>query len=550
MKNNQSLIITRGQIGLFASFVAGAGVLIGLLSLLWANEINQWVTLAFGIAVAGIIAWAIATPQEFFATITGRQSQYGTRAILSTLLMIGIVGLTYNLLERAVITMDMTVNTSFTLSDETIEILEQIQTPIQITGFYPPEMLTDREIDDQFFRLYESESNGMITRQYIDPIQQPALATAFGAASSINFRDGDVYVSFLNDVGEVDFDSIALVPRTTSQERDMTQAILRLLSAGQFTIYFDQSLGEIDTLDNTQTGMSLINTYMQETGFVTAPIDLISTVASGQLIPQNASALILANPRVDPPESVIAVIDEYLRRGGSLFIMADTQTDFMLNDSFFNNYMWTNWGIRMTDMVVIDPLASGATPLDIRTYAISDGSSISSLLDPTDPNSVTEFRVTRAVEVSDNPPVFNGRVIQTSEVSYGETNLDTLFTQNEYPYNDGDDVRGPLTTVAFADDPVDEGGSGARIILVGDSDFVTNGQISSPLGNVYLFLGSIGWLTDFNETVSFTPQPRIIAPLIAVSPKDLDTIAYITILLIPGLTLMTGLGIWFWRMRR
>ena len=43
-----------------------------------------------------------------------------------------------------------------------------------------------RELDDEFFRLYETATNGLITRQYIDPDEQPALAQRYGVT-----EDGD-----------------------------------------------------------------------------------------------------------------------------------------------------------------------------------------------------------------------------------------------------------------------------------------------------------------------------------------------------------------------
>lgn len=550
-QQQQSIIITRGLIGLFASFVGGAGLLVGILIFIWESKISDWGLLSLGIGVLGIIIWAIMTPQEFFALISGRQARYGTRAIFSTLLIIGIVAMTYNLLERAVITVDMTTSNSFTLNSATLEVLNQIDRPIRITGFYPASMLRDREIDDQFFRLYESETDSLITREYIDPAEQPALTAAFGAAASINPQDGDVFVSFLNESGEVDFSSVIFVPKTDSQERDMTEALVRLLSTGTFVVYFDLSLGELDPLDNTQTGMSRFNNLIRANGLITQPLDLVGLENNQETIPEDASAVVFANPRIEPDAQMIAIIDEYLQRGGSIFIMADAQSNFMIGESPFNQYLWENWGLRMMDVIVIDAIASGATPLDIRTYGVSGNNEISSLINPDDPNSATEFRIARAVEVQeDNPPVFNGRIMQTSPESYGESNFELLFTQNEFNYEAENDIPGPLTTVAFAHDPEEEGGTGARIVLIGDSDFVTNAQIDQPVGNAYLVTGALSWLTNFSQEVSFTPQPRVITPLIFVSPSNLDTIAFITIGLIPALTLALGLGVWFWRVRR
>lgn len=541
MESGSRIIITRGLIGQWASFVGAAGILTGILALVWQGGLSQIVGAAFAIGIISIITWAIMTPREFVEFITGRQVRAGTAAVFSTLLFTGIIVMLYIFLSRAVITLDMTQTRSFTLSDQTITVLDTVRRPVRITGFYSPNLIRRREVDDQFFRLYEVASNGLITRNYVDPEAQPAIAGSFGA------RDGDVFISYLNEDGTVDFNSLAYVPLTGTQERDMTQAISRLLISGSITVYYELSLGELDPLDNTQRGLSIITQLMRDNGLIPQPLNLLQLAETGGSIPRDASAIIMARPLFDPPAEAIAILDEYLNGGGALFIMADAQTSFMTEGSPFNEYMWENYGLRMIDAVVVDEIASGATPLDIISAAIFD-SQISASIDPAnDPESATQFRVARPIEVNEDPPVSNGRIIMSSMASYGERNLQDLNDRNVYTFDANEDLPGPLTTVAFAHDTE----TGAKILLVGDSDFVTNGQVRSPLGNAYLFADGLGWMTTFNERVTFTPQPRITGqPLIFVSSGTLNTIALITVVLMPGSVLLLGIAVWFVRSRR
>jgi ABC-type uncharacterized transport system involved in gliding motility auxiliary subunit len=91
----------------------------------------------------------------------------------------------------------------------------------------------------------------------------------------------------------------------------------------------------------------------------------------------------------------------------------------------------------------------------------------------------------------------------------------------------------------------------AKILLVGDSDFVTNGFVGSALGNAVLFTDGVAWLTGMNEQVNFKPQAFFTAqPLIFISTQTLDIIAFLTVILMPGIMLVSGLAIWTWRMRR
>ena len=240
-----------------------------------------------------------------------------------------------------------------------MEVLQRVNRPIQITGFYSSRALPAREIDNQFFVLYETATNGLIRRQYIDPDEAPAVAQRFGVQ-----EDGALFLSYLNDDGTVNFDSLARIPvdRTQpQQERDMTEAILRLLVSGTVAAYFDISHGTRDALDANQEGLLGIHNGMQESGFFTSPVDVAAVAVSGGDIPQDASVLILARPVTDYTEAEVGVLDRYLDRGGALLILADVlfnEDRFLRADGILNNYLWANFGVRVLEAAIVDPVAS------------------------------------------------------------------------------------------------------------------------------------------------------------------------------------------------
>lgn len=539
---NQPIIITRSQIGQWSSYVGGAGLLIGLLGVIWQGGFSSAVVIALIIGAVGILLWILMTPGEFRAFVTGRQTRYGTTAFFGTLVLIGIVALVYVLLQRAVITLDMTTDERFTISDSTRSVLHQITRPIRITGFYSSRSLQQREVDDQFFRLYEVESNGLISREYVDPDEEPAKAQKFGLE-----YDGQVFISFLNSDGSVDFNSLARVPSTESQERDMTQAIARLLISGTVKVYFEQSHGELDPTDGSQQGLSGINNGIQESGLVTAPLSLSDLATSGGNVPEDASAVILARPTTDFNAAEIAVLDRYLKRGGTLFIMTDVLYNddaFLRQNGEFNQYLWNNYGVRALDAVVVDPASSGQTNLDVVTSAIYPDNDIARRLDQN--SSPPVFNLVRAVDVSGNPPADtpNGRVALSSDQSYGETNFKALGETNTFAYDAGQDIQGPLSMVVWAYSR----SSGAKILLVGDSDFVTNGQVQTG-GNSILFTDGLSWLTGFGDKINFGIKAYATSPLLFVSGQNLDLIAFLTVIVLPGLVLISGLVVWVRRMR-
>ncbi len=542
--SSEPIVVTRRQIGQWASFGAAGALISGILAWIWQGSFTTPVIAAFITAAVCTGLWAISAPADFGNFIRGRQVRYGTSAVFTSFLLIGIIALVYILLQRAALTLDMTEGQRFTLSAETREILDNIDRPIRITGFYDSTAVQLRDVDDQFFRLYETATNGLISRQYIDPNQEPAIAQRFSA-----YQNGDVFISFLTPEGSVDFGSLARVPRQAgdAREREMTQALLRLLVSGTYKVYFDTGLGELDPLDTGLQGLSGIHLGMQQNGVITDSLDLAALAATGRPIPDDAATIIMARPTTDPTSQQIALLDDYLARGGSLFIMADalfSENAFLGGDTEFNRYLWDNYGIGALSAVIVDYSSNLRTPLDIIGYQVYMNTDIGARLDPA--QAPTLLRLARALNVNDDPPVNNGLVMVSSPDSYGETNFQALSETNTFEPDDAD-IPGPFASAVWAWDQETD----AKILLVGDSDFATNGFVGSALGNAILFTDGVAWLTGLNEQVNFSPQAFVTAtPLIFVSTQTLDAIAFVTVILMPGLMLVSGLAIWTRRMRQ
>lgn len=543
MQQNEPIIFTRSQIGQWASYIGGIGLLIGAVGWIWQGGITPIILGALAIGAAGIGLWYFMVPAEFRDFFSGRQAQYGTLAVFGTLMLIGIVAVVYVILQRSVITVDMTQGQRYTLSNETLTVLRRVTQPIRITGFYSPRSLQLREIDDQFFRQYEVESQGMITREYINPDEQPAVTSRFNAT-----YDGEVFISFLNADGSINYDTIMEVPSNNKQESDMTQAISRLLISGTVHVYFETSHGELDIQDVEQRGLARINNGVQSNGLITLPLSIFSLSQTGDNIPQDAAAVILARPVSDFTEGEVAVLDRYLKAGGALFIMADVlynQDAFLRQDSLFNQYLWDNFGIKALDAAIVDPAYSQQTPLDIYSAAVFQNNSITQRIDSQ--NSPAIFSVAKALEVNQTPPssVTNGPLILSSDQSYGETNLQLLGETNTYTYDQGQDLVGPLTTAAYAYNQ----STGGKIVLVGDSDWVTNGLVITG-GNAVFFTDALSWLTGFGERVNFSSQVYTTGlPTMFISGEMLDVIAFLTVVLLPGVILAIGIGVWMRRAR-
>ncbi len=550
MNRSKGLSITRDHLAQIGSIFAGIGLLLGALGVVWQGNITLFISVAFGVGILGMVVWAFFAPQAFKGFFTGRQAQKGTVSLFSTLLLIGIVSLAYIIARRESLAVDMTVDSRFTLDEQSLSILQGATRsirPIRITGFYTPDQLVQREVDDQYWQLYANATNGFISREYINPNAQPAVAIPYEEYLQFGVN---VFVSFLNPDGTIDPTSTVPVNNNNSQERNMTEAIARLLVAGTFKVYFERSLDTINPIENNQQGMSFLNNTLRTNGLITEPLSLADLVQQGDEIPQDASALIIARPLRQPTDAEIAMIDRYIKRGGALFIAGDFSPipdNFMAEGSAFNEYIWQTFGLRLLDAVVVDPASSGQSALDVLSAAVFSENSIGANINQQNkPETATLFRLARPVEVSATPPVTNGSVILSSPLSWAERDTARVIERNEYRAEEGIDTAGPLTLVGWANNQA----TGAKVILVGDGEFMTNGLSQNPQGNNILFLDGVGWLTGFSQSIEFTPQIFVTSPLIFVGGDLLDTIGFVVVIVMPAIMLLVGFIVSLRRFRR
>lgn len=558
MKQPQNIVVTRAQLGQWFSVIGGISLVFGMLALLLQGGTTPYILAALVIGAVSIALWAYLAPNEFRDFIAGRQVRYGTAALFSTLLLAGIVVLGYSILERANLSLDMTEGRRFSLSRETQEVLRRVSRPLVITGFYrQPEELRERDFDDQYFKRYETTTEGKIRWQFIDPVEEPGVAARFTQTYGVITYPDNIFLSFLNPDSTLDFPSTTRVARAynedgslTTQERDMTQAILRLLYTGAFTVYFETSHGEFDTLASDQQGLSVIHSIIQQNGMITQELRLSDIAVAGGSIPDDASVIVMARPTSPLSSAEIAILDAYLQRGGTLLILADVlfnDNPFLAQNSEFNTYLWNNFGIRALDAAIVDPGASSQTALDIVSYQVFTDTPLGINLNVEgDLNSAVQFHIARALELNDTPPVPNGRVILTSPQSYGETNLQALREGDTYQFDEGVDIPGPFSTVVWATNQA----TGSKIVVIGDGDFITNGYSASPLGNITLFMDSLVWLTGFGEQVTFQPTAFTTGLPVFASAQTLDLVAFLTVIVQPGIVLIIGLAMWLRRVRR
>jgi len=566
---NQPRIVNRTQLASWAGVAGTTALVLGGLVYLIEREISALVFAFVVSGAAGIVLWMALAPDDLRSWLSGRQTRYGTTSIVITLVFIGTIAYTYVLFDRANLTADLTQAQRYSLNPPSFEAIKQLRERdfrVRIVGFFTRNKLREQESADLLMRQYEAESGGMIDIQYIDPDEQPDLAAQYNYQPGL---DGQFVLTILgpdgtprlrdavSDSGNVERKYFTLF-LGRANERDITTGLKTVASAGTFKIYFTIGHGERVLSLADDNGISRLFVSLDGQGIAVEELDLQAIEA----IPHDASAVLIVGALDDFSQAEVDRLDDYIQRGGRIGIFADpplvesavvgaTGNTFLSEGGPLSQYLWNTFGVRVRDALAIETkpeLVNGSEWIPI----INTVAPHTIMRDVRDEPIYARF--IRTIDLVETPTELQNRYVRepllfTSELSFAETNLEG-FLEARVAYDPQQDIPGPLLVGVTVQRQLEfQYEQQPRLVIIGDSDIVKNEYVKQIPGNVFLWTDIVDWLTGFAETVSFTPTHDPTLLKLAVSSNERNTIAVITMIILPGMVLVTGALVWWYRHR-
>jgi ABC-type uncharacterized transport system involved in gliding motility auxiliary subunit len=462
-----------------------------------------------------------------------RAGKYGTSAILGTALGIGLLALLAFLGARYHKSWDWTEAKSHSLTDQTKKVLAGLEQPVKVTALFA--QIAAAEAKDLLERYGEAAPE-KFEYEFVDPQAQPGRLAELDLEAG-RLEGGLLHVAIGND--SVDLKDVTEVA--------LTQAIVKLTRQEQKKVYFldghnerpieGEKAAEGDGMKDAADALRNEN-YQVETLLLAAKGD----------VPADANVVIAGGPTRPLHESEHAALTRYLERGGALLVMLDPGAGTDLGDDL------AKWGIQVGDDMIVDRV-QGLFGRPTTPFAAEYGDhDITREL-----GDATLFHLARSVLPSDGAEAAVSPIVRTSEQSWAERDMDRLLTRGEAEYNDGADVKGPVSLAVAGTlelgapaAPAAEGEAPpapktARIVVLGDSDFVSN-QLIREFRNRDLFVNSVNWLLGDVEAISVRPgQPR--ASRLQLSTEQFLEIRYLALFVMPELIALIGVVAW-WQRRR
>jgi len=465
-----------------------------------------------------------------------RSTKAGLNVALTTLLLLGIVGLVEAISARHNLRLDLTEGKRYTLSDQTKKLLSGLAKDVHVTAFFRSDQ-PDRRAADDLLRQYADRSP-KFRYEIVDPDRNPGRAKKYGITT---------YGTTVLEAGDKE-DKV-----TELDEERLTNGLVKLLREGKRTIYFLKGHGENNLDDESRSGYRHAKEALEKSGHQVKELLLLREPQ----VPVDAAVLVISGPKRDLIEPELKALKAYIDGGGKLLIQLDPFSAPSLKD-FVKGY-----GIAVGDDVIVDQFSrvlggDYLMPVVSKYYShpITRDFTLASL-----------FPFARSVDAVDKsptgPPV--QKLAETGPGSWAETDRGEL-SRGQLTFNKEMDRQGPVpvgvvATVERKKDAESATGKGnaaspppaekktagapegrpagaARLVVYGNSGFASNSFLNFS-GNKDLFLNSISWLAEDEGQISVRPREAKSTPIFLTATQG-RLAFWLPVVVVPAILLASG----------
>lgn len=253
---------------------------------------------------------------------------------------------------------------------------------------------------------------------------------------------------------------------------------------------------------------------------------------------ENVEVVVIAGAKRDFSEAELAVLEAFMDRGGSLCVFRDPEVNSLPN---LDGYL-AEWGITVTDQIVLEPRQQMDSPLNIiPNFGVSMINVYFS-----EHSTYLVLPECRALELTNANASITNAVLRSTSSSYTKdfSSMSTLAQSAE-------DATGPFTVAATSERSfTNSAGENDTqyVFAVACSGFYQDSYLKTgSLGNSDLILQVLSYMTGNDVTLNI-PTKNLAADSLSVSRAVIMLFAAVFVVILPLGLLLTG--VWVFLKRR
>ena len=433
--------------------------------------------------------------------------------------VIGLIvaaGLLGWLSTRYTIEADWTSNGRNSLSADSRKLLDEMPGPVHITAYARETPALREHIKDLVARYRRHKAD--IELHFVNPDAEPERVRELGIT-----MDGELLLAYQGRSEKIQ----------ELSEQSLTNALLRIARPNPHKVVFLSGHGERNPAGQANHDFGKFGKLLADKGIRLETLMLAETPA----IPEDASLLVIADPRIPLLPGEVQRVNRYIRNGGNLL--------WLIEPGPLN-------GLEpVAETLGVEPLPGTVVDATTQLYGIDNPAFA---IIPDYPmheitrnmeNAITLFPQACALEVT-APEGWQAEPLLTT-LDRAWTEIGPISGTIRFD-QDSDERMGPLDIgYILTRESGDEDHPGQqRVVVIGDSDFLSNTYLGNA-GNINLGLALFNWLNHDDRFIAITARTATDVNL-ELGKIAQAVIGFGFLFILPLALLAAGVGIW-WRRR-
>jgi ABC-type uncharacterized transport system involved in gliding motility auxiliary subunit len=389
--------------------------------------------------------------------------------------------------------------------------LEELDQEIEIVGVYPSGQ--GQEGFELWLDEYRAHTD-KIRYRTIDPIRQPGEADRLGW----NVYGGGLIVRRGTRSQQV----------RGADEQDITSALLKVSRDVSKSVYFLTGHNEPSPTGYEGDDYGQLGALLQDNNYEVKTLNLAIT----DMVPVDAALVVVAGLETPLLEGEGELLRAYLSAGGKALILIDPGQETGIND------VLAPWQVGFENKLVVD-VGRGLS-----------GDAVTPVIDRYQFSQITKdlpmVALPLACPIVQQAPAAEGSVFtplaRTSNQSWADANMEG----QDLGFDEGEDLLGPLTVIVTVESPVPGSEEMARLVLIGDSDFLINDVLAQIPNGQSLFLNAVNWLAEEESLIAIGPKTNVPRNIRLTMIQE-GMVCFGSLILIPAVIIIAGIVVWLRR---